>query len=224
MFGIISGIASAVCDLCSGIGSAVMGGVSSFAIGFTSLFPEIAIIEMVIRIIEKVAELIIGKPEEEKPEELGMKAEEADLKPEDFDSIEAYIEYLRTEIKVDQEKMNSLSDEERRQYAMVGVGLYVKQAEEKYDMKMEPRFWDGVAGTKLTPDQTKTLITEMKNNDIKDASQYTDFLGNRLQPGIQNLKVYQSVKSMLNPDETRSFEQVEADIAQMKERFANRKE
>lgn len=226
MFGIFSSFASAACEICASIGGAVMESIGSVIAEIPTIFPHltIAVIDVVINIIQKVAELLIGKPEEEKPEELGLKAEEAELKPEDFNSIEEYIAYLRTEIQADQEKLNTLSSEDRIKYAAVGVSLYVKQAEEKYEMKLGPLFWNGVAYTDLTVDQTVALINAMKNNGITDASQYTDFLGNKLQPGIEKFNMYQSIKSMLNPDETRSLEQVEDDISQMREKYANREQ
>lgn len=131
---VCSALCSAVSSVCSSIGGAIMGGIGSLA---PVISPWLSI---AVAVISVLAEIFTEKPKEEKPEELGMKAEQADKKPEDFDSINDYIEYLRQEIKVDDAKLENLSEEERMKYQAVGLGLYVKNIEEKQGMKLDPAF------------------------------------------------------------------------------------
>lgn len=192
---VCSAVCSAVSSFCSGVGSAIMGGLGSLA---PAIVPWIAV---AVKVISFLAELFAEKPREEKPEELGMKAEQADKKPEDFDSINEYIEYLRQEIKVDAAKLENLSEEERMKYQAVGLGLYVKNIEEKQDMKLDPTF------LKVVPEMINlgysaqdigNLMQSMKKNGVSDMKMYPEFMKGELLPGTPERKqVFTSVKDMV---------------------------
>ena len=190
-----SAVCSAVSSVCSSIGGAIMGGVGSLA---PVISPWLSI---AVAVISVLAEIFTEKPKEEKPEELGMKAEIADKKPEDFDSINEYIEYLRQEIKVDAAELEKLSDEERMKYQAVGLGLYVKNIEEKQGMKLDPAF------LKVVPEMINlgysaqdigNLMQSMKKNGVNDMKMYPEFMKGELLPGTPERKqVFTSVKYMV---------------------------
>lgn len=190
-----SAVCSAVSSVCSSIGGAIMGGVGSLA---PVISPWLSI---AVAVISVLAEIFTEKPKEEKPEELGMKAEQADKKPEDFDSINEYIEYLRQEIKVDAAKLENLSDEERMKYQAVGLGLYVKNIEEKQGMKLDPAFLKVVPEIiKLgyTAQDIGNLMQSMKKNGVNDMKMYPEFMKGELLPGTPERKqVFTSVKDMV---------------------------
>lgn len=192
---VCSAVCSAVSSVCSSIGGAIMGGIGSLA---PVISPWLSI---AVAVISVLAEIFTEKPKEEKPEELGMKAEQADKKPEDFDSINEYIEYLRQEIKVDAAKLENLSEEERMKYQAVGLGLYVKNIEEKQGMKLDPAFLKVVPemiNLGYTAQDIGNLMQSMKKNGVNDMKMYPEFMKGELLPGTPERKqVFTSVKDML---------------------------
>ncbi len=192
---VCSAVCSAVSSVCSSIGGAIMGGIGSLA---PVISPWLSI---AVAVISVLAEIFTEKPKEEKPEELGMKAEQADKKPEDFDSINDYIEYLRQEIKVDDAKLENLSEEERMKYQAVGLGLYVKNIEEKQGMKLDPAFLKVVPemiNLGYTAQDIGNLMQSMKKNGVNDMKMYPEFMKGELLPGTPERKqVFTSVKDMV---------------------------
>lgn len=192
---VCSAVCSAVSSVCSSIGGAIMGGIGSLA---PVISPWLSI---AVAVISVLAEIFTEKPKEEKPEELGMKAEQADKKPEDFDSINDYIEYLRQEIKVDAAKLENLSKEERMKYQVVGLGLYVKNIEEKQGMKLDPAFLKVVPemiNLGYTAQDIGNLMQSMKKNGVNDMKMYPEFMKGELLPGTPERKqVFTSVKDMV---------------------------
>ncbi|WP_293832868.1 hypothetical protein [uncultured Phascolarctobacterium sp.] len=172
-----------------------MRGVSALA---PTLAPHILVFVAVVSIL---AELFTDKPKEEKPEEIGMKAELADKKPEDFDSISDYLEYLRNEVKLDPAKMEKLTPEERQKYQLVGLGLYIKDIEEKSGLKLDPDFVKAIPKLKdqgYEAADIANLMQSMKNNGVTDMKQYVDFMKGDLQPGSpERQQVGASVKDMV---------------------------
>lgn len=192
---VCSAVCSAVSSVCSSIGGAIMGGIGSLA---PVISPWLSV---AVAVISVLAEIFTEKPKEEKPEELGMKAEQADKKPEDFDSINEYIEYLRQEIKVDAAKLENLSEEERMKYQAVGLGLYVKNIEEKQGMKLDPAFLKVVPemiNLGYTAQDIGNLMQSMKKNGVNDMKMYPEFMKGELLPGTPERKqVFTSVKDMV---------------------------
>lgn len=182
---VCSAVCSAVSSVCSSIGGAIMGGIGSLA---PVISPWLSV---AVAVISVLAEIFTEKPKEEKPEELGMKAEQADKKPEDFDSINDYIEYLRQEIKVDAAKLENLSEEERMKYQAVGLGLYVKNIEEKQGMKLDPAFLKVVPemiNLGYTAQDIGNLMQSMKKNGVNDMKMYPEFMKGELLPGTPERK------------------------------------
>lgn len=192
---VCSAVCSAVSSVCSRIGGAIMGGIGSLA---PVISPWLSV---AVAVISVLAEIFTEKPKEEKPEELGMKAEQADKKPENFDSINDYIEYLRQEIKVDAAKLENLSEEERMKYQAVGLGLYVKNIEEKQGMKLDPAFLKVVPemiNLGYTAQDIGNLMQSMKKNGVNDMKMYPEFMKGELLPGTPERKqVFTSVKDMV---------------------------
>ena len=172
-----------------------MRGVSALA---PTLAPHILVFVAVVSIL---AELFTDKPKEEKPEEIGMKAEQADKKPEDFDSVSDYLEYLRNEVKLDPAKVEKLTPEERQKYQLVGLGLYIKDIEEKSGLKLEPDFVKAIPNLKnqgYEAADIANLMQSMKKNGVTDMKQYVDFMKGDLQPGSpERQQVGASVKDMV---------------------------
>lgn len=180
--------------------------------------PEIEVIcriaLFVVDVISAVAEAMAEKPENETAEEVGYKAkvayEDKGVKPENFDSTNEYIEYLRNNIKVDEEQLHELNDEERAVYAAVGAGLYVKQVEEKYGMELPAEFWHRTASLeqegKITKEMPADLIQFMKEHGVEDGKVFSDFVDEKLDVGSEEQeKMYDVLKDVYQketPDAT----------------------
>ena len=152
-------------------------------------------------VVSILAELFTDKPKEEKPEEIGMKAEQADKKPEDFDSVSDYLEYLRNEVKLDPAKVEKLTPEERQKYQLVGLGLYIKDIEEKSGLKLDPDFVKAIPNLKnqgYEAADIANLMQSMKKNGVTDMKQYVDFMKGDLQSGSpERQQVGASVRDMV---------------------------
>ena len=88
-------------------------------------------------LISSVAELLGLKDEDDSSEEIGMKSEKADRKPEDFDSREEYISYLRDDVELDEydrEKLNNVSLKEK--YSAKGLDIEMGAINEKIGVKL----------------------------------------------------------------------------------------
>lgn len=88
-----------------------------------------------------------------------------------------------------------LSEEDRQKYTAVGVGLYVKDMEERYHVTMAPEFWRGVTYTGLNEEEIGQLITALKERGISSGKEFDDFLQKRILPGSEQ---YVSMYQMLS--------------------------
>lgn len=180
---VLSG-ASAICSALGGVVGALGSTFcTSLAAGITALGVGISDVLTVIMVVAKVVSWIAEKlgltTEEEQPEDLGMKAEQAEKKPEDFDSIEEYIKYLREEVEIDKEKMEKLSPEEKAKYAAVGSAILVQGIEEKYKMQLPAEFWCTVVDKNMDKEQIKCLLDTFKEKGMTDMKDLDDYLNNR---------------------------------------------
>lgn len=204
----IGGCISAVGSLCSSIGGAVMSGVAALAPVIGRFLPVIG------PIISLIASLFAGKPEKEEPEEIGMKAELADVKPEDFDSIGEYIDYLRNNIKLDAEKLKNLTPEERAKYQITGLGLYIKDIEEKQGIYITPEFLETMPAFEkqgYKPEEIATLMKSLKGKGIEETTVCQEYLKGDLQAGSKEQRqVYGSIKELVE----KHFEGLNVDVDQ----------
>ncbi|MGN0482096.1 MAG: hypothetical protein ACI4HI_00950 [Lachnospiraceae bacterium] len=141
--GAISGVCSCVGRICSGIagalgGTFLGGAISSFVTKIGVAIPGLNVISailLVADIVSKIAEvLLIKEKDQDEPDELAMKAEKDDKKPDDFESTEAYIKHLQEDIKLskeEKERLDQMSPEERTAYRATGTYLYAKACSEK---------------------------------------------------------------------------------------------
>ena len=75
---------------------------------------------------------------EENPDELGWQMNEADKKPEDFDSFKEYKEYLDREYPFDREKFDALSDEQKMACRYVGMAGTMQEVKEAKGFELTP--------------------------------------------------------------------------------------
>ena len=185
--GIRSAIGSAISSVCSAIGSAfstVGSGITSFATKLLTPFPQLELaikaIYIVVEIVSGIAELLGLKPEKETAEELGAKAKDAELKQEDFASTEKYIEYLRNEVAFDKEKFDKMSPEEQLACRTIGTSLYAKNIEEKVGVSLSPEFLLKAGKLEMKASEVKSYMDAFKESGLKDMKAMSDYLTGRL--------------------------------------------
>ncbi len=207
-----SSFCSAVSSVCSAIGGSFFngaGGIGSIVtsiIGTTipSLGQILSAIETIGKIVSFIAELLGLKEEDETTEELGYKAHKSDKKPEDFETTEEYVTYLREEVEVDQEEFENLSPEEKAMYAAMGVAIHIKAIEEKYDIQAPGEFWRTVADRNMSGEEVNQYIKSMKEEGITDMKDVSDYLnGKDPESGTSKSKVSSAIMDAmkeLEPD------------------------
>lgn len=227
----VSGVCSCVSRICSGI-AGVLGGtslgnaISSFVTKIGVAIPGLNIISAIIAvasIVCTIAEVLgLKKEKEDEPDELAMKAEKDDMKPEDFDSTEAYIKHLQEDVtltKEEKEKLDKMSPEERSAYRATGTYLYTKAINEKLGFDTTGLKNPELVGIsaeiladlnkiqqKISPSDFVVYSKHLQSNGV-NMKQFSDYLHNR----SENLTVDKKVRNTLvdaikelNPDITKA--------------------
>ena len=134
--GFWSTIGSFVGSVCSAISSA-FSSLGSSLTTFAAKIVELAgpLLETVGKIASMVAKFLGVTEGLEDPIELGLRAEMSDKKPEDFDNYKDYINYIKNEVKIDEEKLKNASDIDKVKYSAIGSGILIKGIEDKKDME-----------------------------------------------------------------------------------------
>jgi len=175
----VSGAVSVVSSAVKSIGSVVVEGAKKF------LEFEEDKLKTIITILETIAKALgIIKPEED-AEELGDKAMKADKKPEDFDSTNEYIEYLRNEIRSSKEELEALPKEERLARVAIGSALLSKAISEKKDINIPVEFWNEAVNLGLDAQQIDTFLKKFQDAGIAP-SEFLKYLKRELNEEKEN--------------------------------------
>ena len=134
LFSAIGGFFSGVCSAISSAFSSLGSSLSTFATKIVELAGPL--LENVGKIASLVAKFLGVTEELENPMELGLRAEASDKKPEDFDSYKDYINYIKNEVKIDEEKLKNASDIDKAKYIAIGSSVLIKGIENKKDMNI----------------------------------------------------------------------------------------
>lgn len=204
----VASFASTISEVAKGVAPVIVEGLKEI----TKVLAEIKIPEVIVTTVEIIAEVVefIGKKlglidEENTAEELGFKAQEADKKPDDFDSIEEYIEYLRDEIEIDREKFDNLKDEEKLSCSAIGSTILAKGISEKKGVELSGEFLAEVAKQKMKGEEVDKYIDNFKKNGLK-MDLMKDYLRCELSPEEDKKvgTIFKETIKQLNPDFTQS--------------------
>lgn len=145
-----------------------------------SLLLEVASksLPQIIRTVEAVSTVLNIVSPNETAEELGAKAMQADKKPEDFDEINAYIDYLREEVKVDKNELSEgVVDVMARQ--AIGISLLVKGVGEKLDTDISMPFIKTISDSDLDSGLIIEMIKAYSASGLS-MDDYVKYLGKSL--------------------------------------------
>lgn len=172
-----SAVGSFVSGVCSGISRAasfVGSSVASIATSITNLGVELA--GKAGQAIKAIAEHLGILTAEDKLEELGEKAMLSDNKPESYDSYNDYINHLRNDVPIDQEKLATMDEKELMVRSSIGASITLKGINERLDTGVTPEFMATVAKQDLTAKEVVATIEGYKAKDLNpnDYSLYID--------------------------------------------------
>lgn len=172
-----SAVGSFVSGVCSGISRAasfVGSSVASVATSIANLGVELA--GKVGQTTKAVAEHLDILTPEEKLEELGEKAMLSDNKPESYDSFNDYINHLRNDVPIDQEKLATMDEKELMVRSSIGASITLKGINERLGTVVTPEFMATVAKQDLTAKEIVATIEGYKAKDLNpnDYSLYID--------------------------------------------------
>ncbi|GAB3530081.1 hypothetical protein [Photobacterium alginatilyticum] len=174
-----------------------------------SLLLEVASksLPQIIKTIETVSAVINIIRPNETAEELGAKAMKADKKPEDFDEINAYIDYLREEVKVEKDELSEETVDVMARQA-IGVSLMVKGVSEKIGAELTMPFLKTVSETRLDASVILEMIKLYSSNGL-NMDDYDKYLGKAL--SIEQLDKHSEVlvEAYQKANPTMSTEQAE---------------
>ena len=113
----------------------------------------------------EVISACMGKPEN--PEELGWQMNEADKKPEDFDSFDEYKEYLDENYPFDKDAFDAQTDEQKAACRYVGMAGTMEELKESKGFEINATSLGALAGAASTlgwsNDTMKTFAQGMLN-------------------------------------------------------------
>ena len=161
--GLVTALSKAVISsLISNVGEVVVEGVKKF------LSVGVEILEKAITIIDGVAKAAGIIEPDQHAEDIGDRAMRADKKPEDFDKINDYIDYLKKEIEGrTQAELESLPPEERLARKAVGCAVLSKAISEKKSLDIPHDFWETAVKAGLTAQEIDTFLTKFKASGLE---------------------------------------------------------
>ncbi|MDY4573990.1 MAG: hypothetical protein SPD90_02920 [Intestinibacter sp.] len=180
------GIFSAVGSFISGVVSTVGSFIASSATRLVTRLPEVVlvarvVIDVIATVISKVAEVLGIAPKDENPEELGAKSMQEGTRPRsDFESTQEYLDYLRKDVKLDEEKYAKMCPEQKIACSVLGTTMVAKSIEEKTGVELPPEFLETIYKSKLRHDQVERCINSFADNGISSMGEMTKYITNDL--------------------------------------------
>ena len=191
--GLWSAVGSAISGVCSCIGNAIssafsgvcsaLGHIGRTAIDLVIKPPSLDIFKVIVKAVGWLAEKLGLKEPEEKPEELGdraIQAQEKGIKPENYNSTREYIQDIREKTTFDQKKFDKLSPQEKLERESLGTSIYTKGVEEEMKMELPSEFLVDIGKLNLTGPQMEQLIAAFKKQGFDSMQPMSQYLRGNL--------------------------------------------
>ena len=144
----------------------------------------------------------MNRPEDENAEVMGLKAEKGlaeGIKPDDFDSIEEYLDYLNEKIEVDKAEIETLRELEHYKYQAIGSGLYLLGVNQKLNIALTPEFWQCIATLGLEVNDVVNIVTGLSKNNFGDGGIIAQYFNGEMKPGSEEYRaIYKIVEDVLH--------------------------
>ena len=179
--GFWSSVGSVFSGACSVIGSVVSSIGSAIGNAATSIVRTLGtIIDKVINIVKAVAIKLGILEEKDDIEELGARACESELKPENFDSTAEYIEHLKTNVELDKEKMENRTEADKLAHKGIGIAIVKKGIKEKTGLDLTDDFLYTVGKNDLSFEETYSLMENFKGAGMTSTAKFDNYMKNGL--------------------------------------------
>ena len=213
---LVSGIGRGIEELCDKIGGEGILLIGLIAVSI--LIPGVGLPEILalIQVVGEVAKILGVNEGGDTPEELGMKIEIADKKPEDFDSTSNYIKYLNEQVTLEEGATDQLSPEDKVKYGSMGAALSIKAIQEKYNVGMSQEFLTDVSKMKMSAEEVAKYVEEFSKNEIGDMKDMSDYLRDKPIETDRNTVSDSIIKALGNLYPECSSEEIEQKLADMK--------
>lgn len=168
--GFASQAISKVGSFLAGKAAAFVGLVSSLPLGPLGPILGPIIGQMIMKVVAKGIEYLAKKlgiiKEDEKPEKVGYRIEEANeheewKKQEEFASFEEYYAYLKKQIPDEQMDLNKLRDNQDR-YMVLGTIALTKGIEEQMDIELPEEFLFEIGKSRMEGNEIQAIIEAFK--------------------------------------------------------------
>ncbi len=211
---VCSAVSSFVSSCCSVVSNAVSNIGKALVTGATKLL-ELAGkgLSEVCELIRKIGVALGVIEDDEDIDELGAKAMEADKKPEDFEYVSDYIQYLKDEVQLDREKFEKADDKTKAARKAVGATIVAKGIEEKKDTNIPMDFWVEAARHKMKSDEIDKVISMFKEEKMEN--NFGDYLKGNLDYKTETKIGNMLVKMYKDLEPNLSIEEIEEKIMSM---------
>ena len=209
------GLWDSICSVASSVGSAISSAASAIGDTFSKMATKLADVALpqlkIISIIVEVIGTLLGvlNPDE-KVDELGDRAVRSDKTPEDFDTTQEYMDYLREEVPFDKDEFDKLSKEEKLARSAIGSSIAMKAINDKKGFEVTPQTWLTLAklhqsgGLKDAKAEEFDSILDSFKDEQKDLQ---DYVKGELDPtkelevGDKLVEMYQELEPTLSKDD-----------------------
>ena len=187
----------------------------------TIIETAIKVVKVVGLIIKDVAEVMDILHPNDNIEELGKKTMQEGTRPKmEDESTKDYIEYLRNEIKLDEERWKNMTPEEELQANVLGTSMVTTAISEECDVELSPDFMMTINVLGMSSKQLSEYIKSFSENGIDSLDALTDYLRGELSGDTKNEihVIVKETEGKLHPDLSNG--EILQEIDAMKEKMA----
>ena len=143
---------------------------------------------------------------------MGAKIVQADKKSDEFDTIQAYIEYLKNEVELDKEKFDALSTEEKVAYGIVGMAVEANAIGEKLGVEISADVVEmaakiaGIEKIAVEAKEVISVISNLKDEGISNLNDLCDCIkGSGNSDRLKTGKIFLKILDILSPNEGKNI-------------------
>ena len=118
------------------------------------------------------------------------------------ESMEDYFEYLRNEVKLDEERWRNMTEADKLQANVTGVSMVATAISEKTKVDLSPDFIMAMNKMEMSAKHISEYIKSFSEKNIDSMDSFTDYLRGELS-GDSKKEVFDTIEetvSKLNPD------------------------
>lgn len=143
---------------------------------------------------------------------MGAKIVQADKESDEFDTIQAYIEYLKNEVELDKEKFDALSTEEKVAYGIVGMAVEANAIGEKLGVEISADVVEmaakiaGIGKIAVEAKEVISVISNLKDEGISNLNDLCDCIkGSGNSDRLKTGKIILKILDIMRPNEGKNI-------------------